>query len=205
MARPRLHLKATNPKVDIEVEMGDGPATPSAGYSAVEVVNRIGQPAATAFEGVQPFQQDVPILLDGFRENHGVQRQVDTVLSLGGETIFWADGPIFEPGKRYIFGDEPEFGEMLRDGDGTLLRCRLTLKLMRYVPADQAGTRPKRRRGIAENVAVGGTVTVTGRLDTLTKIAAHLFNDPSKWRVLSTLNGIKDPNKKLEIGRRLKV
>src|SRR5580765_3305428 len=110
MSHPQLHLISLDKSVDIHVDMGDGPATPTAGFSGYETVSRIKRTGMTAFVGMQPFAQDVPVLIDGYRENRSIERKLEQLLSLGGATKFMAYGPIHREGGPYIFGDEPEFG-----------------------------------------------------------------------------------------------
>lgn len=202
MPHPQLHLIAASPNVDIKVNMGDGPATPTAGFAAFESVARVNRRAMTDFIGPQPFQQDVPVLLDGFRDNRTVERSVDALLSLGGDTIFKAYGPIFNSGSRFVFGAEPEFGEMVRAEDGTLIRCALILKLMGYVPADQAGRKRKPTGKVGKAIPL---TYIVRQGDTLVKIAFHLYHDHTQARKIGQLNGITDVNRELKAGKVLNL
>jgi nucleoid-associated protein YgaU len=209
-----LRLVCPDPKVDIRVQMGDGPATPTAGAANREVVSRAaGRRGVTVAASPPPFQQDVPIFLDGFRGQRSVQRQLDAILSLGDEDAepFRAYGPIHRDGALFVFGGEPDFGEAIRDDDegNTLIRQRLTLKLMIHNPPDPVKDRRRGKRGararISANVAVGGTYT-TSAGDTLQSIAARLYNgDWRRWNEIGNKNGLSDPNKKLPAGKVLKL
>jgi nucleoid-associated protein YgaU len=202
VAHPQLHLTATDPKVDLKVNMGDGPATPTAGYAGWEVVDRVRRKGMTSFAGLQPFQQDVPVLLDGYRDNRSVERTLDLLLSLGGGTIFKAFGPIYNPADRYVFGGEPEFGDTIRSEDGTLVRLALTLKLMEYVPADLAGRRKEPKVAVGRGVPVSYT---THAGDTLTKIAHAVYHDWKRWREIGDRNNLSDPHRILPAGKELKL
>lgn len=202
MSHPQLHITCDDPKVDLRVDMGDGPATITAGHAGWETVPRVRRKAMTAYAGVQPLQQDVPVLLDGSRENRSVQRQLDQILSLGEKVIFKAFGPIHNEGDLYIFGDEPEFGETIRAEDGTLVRQALTLKLMEYVPADQAGKREGLRVAVGQAEALSYT-TVQG--DTLAKVAFKIYHDWRRWKEIGDKNGLSDAHKVLKAGRELKL
>lgn len=208
-----LRLVCPDPKVDIRVEMGDGPATPSAGAAGWEVTARAGgRRSITTRTSPPPFQQDVPVFLDGFRQRRSVQRQLDAILSLGDSYAepFRAHGPIHRDGGLFVFGGEPDFGEAIRDDDenNTLIRQRLTLKLMVYTRPDVVRERRRRRRSggrIAHNVAVGGTYT-TKKGDTLQSIAADLYNDDwREWRSIANKNGLSDPNRKFPAGKVLRL
>lgn len=199
----QLRLIASNPAVDIEVPMGDGPATPTAGYAGWEEVQRIERRAMTSFNGLPAFQQDVPIMLDGWREDRSIERQLEELEKLGGNVVFRAIGPIFRSGSRFVFGDEPEFGEMIRASDETLLRVRVTLKLMEFVRPDLAGTKPRPKHSVEMGIPL--EYTVHGEDDTLAKIALALYHDRSRAIVIGRLNGITDVHKKLKIGRTLRL
>lgn len=200
MSRPQLHLICDDPKVDLKVNMGDGPATPTAGFAGREVVPRNQRKGMTSFVGTEPFQQDVPVLLDGYRENRSVERALEQLLSLGGNAVFKAYGPIHREGIDYVFGEDPEFGtepgkEVIRAQDGTLLRQALTLKLMEYVPATVIGHRHK--------MDIGQAVPVSYRTkqgDTLIKVAQAVYHDWRRWKEIGQKNGITDPHRVLPAG-----
>lgn len=202
-AHKKLRLVAAHPAVDIQVPMGDGPATPTAGYAGWEEVQRIERRSLTSFQGLPAFQQDVPIMLDGWAEDRSIERQLEEVEKLAGNVVFRAIGPIFRSGSRFVFGDEPEYGEMIRASDETLLRVRMTLKLMEYVAPNLAGRKPKPKHGLDMGVPL--EYTVHGGDRTLAKIAYDLYHDRSRAIVIGRLNGITDVHKKLKIGRKLKL
>jgi len=211
-----LRLVCADPKVDIKVQMGDGPATPTAGVAGWEVTPRAGgRRGITTRTSPPPFQQDVPIYLNGLAQGNSVQRQLDQILSLGepGAQPFKAIGPIHRgDGRLWVFGGEPDYGEAIRDDDedSTLLRQRLTLKLLLYQRPDVVKERRRRGRGrggggkVAQNVAVGGTYT-TRKGDTLQSIAAELYNDWREWQSIGNKNGLSDPTRKLPPGKVLKL
>lgn len=202
-AHKKLRLVASRPAVDIQVPMGDGPATPTAGYAGWEEVQRIERRALTSFQGLPAFQQDVPIMLDGWSEDRSIERQLEEVEKLGGNVVFRAIGPIFHSGSKFVFGGEPEYGEMLRASDESLLRVRMTLKLMKYVSPQLVGAKPKPKHGLSMGTAL--EYTVHGDDDTLAKIAYAQYHDRSRAIVIGRLNNITDVHKKLKLGRKLKL
>lgn len=203
LARPhkQLRLVASKPNVDITVDMGDGAATPSAGYAGWEEVPRVKRRAMTAFKGLPAFQQDVPIFIDGFAEDRSIERQVEAVLSLGAAVVFTALGPIWNSGGRFVFGDEPEFTEQIRASDETLVRVRLVLKLMEYVAPNVAGEKAKPKVSLGNAVPL--EFTVHDGADTLVKIAFRIYHDKTRWKEIGQKNGISDPYRKLPMGRKL--
>jgi hypothetical protein len=203
--RPQLHLVSVDHKLDLKLNMGDGPATPTAGFSGHETISRIRRKGMTSFIGVQPFAQDVPVLLDGFRENRSIEPQLERLLEFGGATKFRAYGPIHHEGDVYVFGDEPEFGtipsvDVIRAEDGTLLKQRLVLKLEEFVPANEAGRKKEGKMGLSDAVPLE-YVTVQG--DTLAKVAHKLYHDWTRWKEIGRKNGIHDPHKVLPAGKTL--
>ena len=201
----KLRLECRNPPVDIEVSLGDGPATPTAGYAGWEDVPRVNRRAMTSFQGLPTFQQDVPIMLDGYREGRSVERPLEEVLDLGGNSIFTATGPIFESGSRFVFGDEPEFGEMIRNTVGALLRVRLVLKLKRYAPADEVGRRVRPKRGLEDAVPLSYTTPGGESLWEITAKFYGVFEASANWKRIGKLNGITVPYRVLPEGRTIKL
>lgn len=209
---PRLHLISTDPPIDIRLDLGDGGATPTGGLSGYGTVPRQGRKAMTAYEGEEPFQQDVPVFVDGYSDDKSIELTIRRIFQLGGKTIFVAHGPIFKPGIRYVYGSTPDFNgsESIRDETGELQRMEFTLHLMEYVPGDQAGPKkrrvPKHQRG--EPGKTGGTAypgysytTVEG--DTLIKVAQKLYGEWEEWKAIGKKNGLTDPHKVLKPGTRL--
>lgn len=197
--RPFLHLVSVDGNLDLKVAMGDGPATPTAGMAGYETVQREHRKAMTAFRGLEPFQQDVPVLLDGYADNESIERPLAKLLEFGGATKFRAYGPIHRDGDVYVMGEDPEWGEAIRAPDGTLVRQRLTLKLMEYVSANLAGQRAGGKAGKLGSAIPLTYTTVEG--DTLAKIANKLWHEWKRWKEIGMLNGISDPHRPLPVGR----
>jgi hypothetical protein len=204
----KLRLICPNPQVDISVEMGDGPSTPTAGFAGWEVTDRENGKGITERVGLQPFQQDVPIFLNGYAQDHSIERQLTEILSLGDEDAepFKAFGPIDRSGIKYVFGGEPDFGEVIKDDDGDRLRQRVTLKLMEYVRPDVVKERRKKKHHQRMGVGEAQALTYTTKQgDTLARIAQKLLGDLRRWREIGDKNGIHDPFKVLKPGLVLKL
>jgi len=210
---PKIRLAAVNKPIDIEVRPGDGAATPTAGRSGYEVVRRHKKKGMTSFVGVEPLQQDVPIFVDGLAEGHSVERIWEQIMDLGGGTVFRAYGPVELPGRRHVFAADPEISEQVKDSQGRRIRFKMVLKLMEFVPADQAGKPdkhhvPKHQRG--EPGKTGGTAfpgysytTTAGQ--TLIDVAKLLYGEWEMARPIGEKNGIADVHKVLKAGTKLKL
>ncbi len=91
---------------------------------------------------------------------------------------------------------------MIRETDETLVRVRMTLKLMEYVSPNVIGEKP---RQVRPSMGVPLEYTVHGGKDTLSRIASALYHDRSRAIVIGRLNGITDVYKTLPEGRMLKL
>jgi nucleoid-associated protein YgaU len=82
-----------------------------------------------------------------------------------------------------------EFSERFQmfDESGNVLRCRVTIKLKRYDPANLQNTDLNRQ-------SPDRTKTRAIRMgDRLDLIAAQEYGDPAHWNVLAAANGIDRP------------
>ncbi len=213
-----IRIQCPPKKIDIMVRLGDGPATPTAGFASWEVVDRVEGKGVTDRVGAPPFQQDVPIFLDGYAKDNSIQGQLNTLLRLGGPDAvpFRCTGPIHKPHLRYVFGGEPEFGEAIRDDsedDGRLLRQRVTLHLLEYVSPDTIRRR-KRKIGISNAVVASHAMGLSDAVplsatvragDNLQTIVARELGDWTLWQEVGRKNGIRDPFKKLDPGRVIRL
>jgi LysM repeat protein len=82
--------------------------------------------------------------------------------------------------------------------DGTPLRAKCTVSFKEFILPKEESQREPKRRSYPEK-----TYTVREG-DTLAGIAAALWKDPSKWRVLAKANGIRNP-RVLTVGQSLLV
>ena len=78
--------------------------------------------------------------------------------------------------------------------DGTPVRANLTVTLIEFLDPklDKLRTDPE----LTTHVIRGG--------DSLSNIAAELYRDPTRWRIIAEANNIDDP-RDLEVGRRLTI
>jgi contractile injection system tube protein/LysM domain-containing protein len=83
-------------------------------------------------------------------------------------------------------------------GDGTPVRATLNVTFKEFIPPKKVNQQNPRRRSFPEK-----TYTVKAG-DTLEGIAAALWKDPQKWRVIAESNGIDNP-RLLDVGATLNI
>lgn len=213
-----LRIFAPSVDVDVKVLMGDGPATPTGGIGGWVQKERPDAKSLTEWPGQGTFTQDVPIMINGFNNGDSVQGQANDLIKLGRNTeddevppVFRIFGAIWMPWLSYVlegieWGTEED--QVIREVDNTLYRQELTLHIAEYEDPDQI--RLKRVRHAFGTSKGGGTnfpgnVYIAHKGDTLAKIAAKVYGDRTRWKVLAKKNGIRDPNNVLKTGRRIKL
>lgn len=221
-----VRIIAKSRKIDITVQIGDGPATLTGGLGGWKTVERLDDIDFSSWEGQGPLMQDVPILLDGWDRNpQSVERELNTIFKLGRDfsgprsapPVFTLYGPVYYPGKNWVLGDggiDLDTDGTIRLDDGTLVRQSLVLHLIEYVNPTQIRPNKQHKIGPGEVVpgggasllfpaeVVGGTYT-TKAGDTLQKIAAKLYHEWEAWKAIGAKNGLNDPNAKLPVGTKL--
>lgn len=217
-----VRIVAKNPDIDIEIPMGDGPALPVGGLGGWTTVALQDDIEGVDWEGQDPLTEDLPLLLNGLERDESVEREWKTVQKLGRDArgderrppVFRVWGPVEHPGKAWVLprnGIEvlsPDENMIKRNGDGELLRVEFVLHLLEYVPPELIKARRRRKRkrqGISDNIAVGGTYTTDKVGETLESIATKLFRDPHRWKELAAKNNRTDPDRPLPVGTRLRV
>lgn len=174
-----------------------GAIVPSLGYGGHPIGARPKKKALTVWEGRQPFQMEVPVILDlggelveGLRATldrmaisvNGQQPPPVKIVSNKGRLPIPAD--ISETADWWI--EDLKWGEELRRAsDGELVRQEVTVTLLERIDDALLRTTPKTvstHRSRSYTVKSG---------DTLHTIAARLFGDASLWRELGQLNHIR--------------
>jgi hypothetical protein len=211
-----IKIVASEPKIEIEVPVGNFGARLVGGLGGFAEVERQDDVSATDWVGQAALRQDISILLDGYATGDSVERELNSILKLGrdpnGERVppvFRVWGPVYYEGKAWVLPpdgidlDGGEIEPIRRPGNGELLRQEVILHLLEFNPPDTIRIRGK-QIGVSGNVAVGGTYT-TKKGETLHEIAARLFGDWTLWKEKLGGNGIADPNRKLPAGKVLKI
>jgi len=74
MARGEITIKTVSaPKLSVTCLMGADPPKPTGGYGGWEIVPRPRRVALTQWTGREPLQMEVPIVLDGWKQNDSVE------------------------------------------------------------------------------------------------------------------------------------
>lgn len=223
MAKPRrigfVTFQSNDGKYFMECLLGDGAATPTGGYGGWESKARARRRSFTIWSGVDPLSIDIPILIDYFAENDGVQcekdiRQLEKMAGLEehmGEPpliTFDSGGAIPHDetdtkGKRDYVIDDIQWGDVERNEWGNRTRQAAIVKVLQFVEDDalknvsaaqrRKGKKKRAKRGDKKRGAKKKLYTVKSG-DTLKKIAKHELGDSKRWHEIAKLNGIRDPD-----------
>lgn len=223
--KPFYHIISKSPDLDLKLDPGPAAPQPTSGYGGWTTSSRPAAIPFTVWEGGDVRKQDITVMLDGFSNGRSIENEVEKVKKLGrppkkkDETpppVFRVFGPIHESGTFFVL-EALEFGAVIRDDDGTILRQELILKLMEYVDPDQIRIRKrgkskpdlsKNYNSVAGNsggVGAGPSVYGSKEGETLKKIAAKFYGKAGLWRELGELNHIRDPDKVLKTGTKIKL
>jgi hypothetical protein len=213
-----IHIVAPSANVDLRCLMGDGPATPTGGIGGWQQVPRPDAKSLTEWSGQDTFTQSIPLLINGWNDGNSVQGQANDIIALGRKTdgdevppVFRISGAIHMPWLLWVLEDvEWLDGEedVIRDTDTTLLRQAVILHVAEYEDPDQI--RIKRIRhpfgtGKGGGTNFPGNEYIVHKGDTCNKIAAKVYGDRTRGKVIADKNNIRDPNKELDPGRSLKL
>lgn len=174
-----------------------GPIIPSLGYGGHPIGARPKKKALTVWEGRQPFEMEVPVLLDlGGQVVEGLRAALDRMAtSVNGEKpppvkILSNKGKLPIPADISDDADwwleDLKWGEELRRArDGELVRQEVTITLLERVDDQLLKTKPKTastHRSRNYRVRKG---------DTLHSIAARELGSAARWREIGDLNHIR--------------
>ena len=206
-----VHISCAELGLELDILLGQDPPAVTGGVGGWTEVDRPKNKAMTRWEGVAPFALDLPLMVDGFMDDEPVQSTVTALLALGSPGAgteppkLSVDGPIpvLEQVSVWIV-DDIDWGDPDYNDSGDLVRQPLTLRLKEHVPVDVLGITPG---GLAAGLGKGkgraGKKEVRVRKgDTLKKIATRTG---ATVKDLKERNGIRDPNKKLKVGRTIVV
>jgi phage tail protein X len=209
-----IHIVSKEADVDLEILMGEGAATLTGGIGGWETEGRPDAIGVSKWTGGDPITQDIPVLLNGYIKGNSIQGQMNELARLGRNTtndeeppLFQMFGPINYPQLDWVL-ESIEWGEVERDDDRSLLRQAAVLKVIEFRDGEDLKVRNRRKgkkkRSNGGTTAPGSSYT-TRKGDTLASIAANLYGDRSVWKKIADKNGLRDPNKELKPGTKLKL
>lgn len=213
--------------LNLVLPLGVGRAVPTAGGPVYGEGPRPQRKALTLYEGLALVRLSVPILLDstqiaireprglGLKNREDVWPIVEQIYGLcrPGKLghlppAFKIEGPI--PFSGLLCQMEwPELQtepEPWVEGDGRVVRQGLTLKLVEFQNPDPLSVAkgPIRNEGNAGG-GIGGGLPVKAEVlkegETLLRVAARIYGDPGKAKIIGEQNGIRDVREKLKKGR----
>lgn len=202
--------------------LADGAPLVIDGYGGWSVTQRAKDIGLTEWQGRNPIAIEIPFTLDRWIthvDNPGelVEEQVKMLERLCGlgthdhPPICRVNGRGVIPHDNYIARNIHRWvienvtwdrSVELRSGDTQRrVRCGGTITIRQYIEAPTI----ERRRRVKTNK--GRTSYVVKQGDTLLKIAARhdIYGNAKKWKRIGEANNIRDPHKKLKVGRRLKI
>lgn len=192
------------------VRLADGVSQPqgNGGWSIVKTPKRKG---FIDWVGYDPWVMQVPCLLDGFREDRSVERDIlelewmmRVVTSTGTPVVVKLAGPIPLRGLRWVLANI-EWGQAYYNNNGDRTRAYFTIEFLQFQepgvlianketsPAAAAQDRAASGTTAAATPPSGRTYTVK-RGDTLWAIAARELGKGSRYTEIVTTNNIRDPN-----------
>jgi hypothetical protein len=177
----------------------DEAPTITGGYGGWDTVQRPKKASLTVWEGRDPFQLTIPLLLS--RAGQPVSSDIHDIAVLSSGTskgrppLVQVFGTIMLPvhaGDDWVIQDVSWGESIWRQTDAVIIRQHVTLTLLEFVD-DQllpASTLASRRdgRAIIRHYRVK-------KGDTLRSIAARQLGDPRRWSDIAVLNGLRSSGK----------
>jgi hypothetical protein len=230
LAAQYITLSTASPRLQVRALRGETPPVPTGGFGGWQLVPRPRRKALTQWGGIDPFQQQLSLILDGVRGNQSVE---EDCLAL--EQMAQPAGPRLNPPLVTVLGvvPHPELVYVIGDGSGGAglawdanpiysrsgyrIQQKVTVTLLEYVAADRVatGSAAQRAREAAAGqssqaaAAAGGAAPAVGSYTirsgaTLTAVAARLLGSASRWTEIAQLNGLDDPYR-LTVGAQVKL
>lgn len=207
--------------------LGDTVPQVTDGYGGWTTEQRARRQAFTFWTGPNPLTLDIPIMFDGWSQNHSQEYQIHQLELMAGIdgtepplVIINAAGAVPHDFTRYSKHDwvisQIQWGDADRRANGDRLRQAATVTVMKYISDDTLADispattrRGKKGRGGQRGKAVRGAKKheyVVKDRETLETIAAKRLGKASRWREIKKLNPrFRDPKKIVPIGTILRM
>ena len=214
--RRQVTLTSSRPVLSITAWMGRNPPAITGGYGGWQSRPRPRRQSLTVFQGNEPYQMDLPLMLDGFADDRSVQAQISTLERMGRPVADWEEPPIVTVSGVVPHTDltwvvnDLKFGDSVRNEKGAIVRQEITVSLLRYVAEDRVSTKSSAAKaranaGGTKKTGTSGPSLHTVRAgETLSSIAADHLGDYRRWPEIASLNGIRDP-KVIVVGQPLRI
>ena len=215
-----VQISASRPSVKVVCRLDAEPPKIVGGYGGWEMVDRPRRVAVTVWEGRQPRQMSLPIVLDEFKSRRSV---VPLMRDLEKLALPFADP---EPPRVRIDGPgithtdivwlvnniewgESSFDEIDRD---RRTRQRAVLSLIAYSAPDRLATggaaaaaaRLAAQKTASKTAGYVYTVKQSDLRNGLSGIAARELGNSTRWKEIATLNEIRDP-KRIRTGQKIRI
>lgn len=221
----KITLITAQPPARVTALRGKTSPTPVGGGSRWNNVNRPRRKSLTEFDGVDPYQIQLSLMLDGVATSASVEHDCQTL-----ERMWQPAGDRLEPPLVIVVGGVPrpdltyvitglewDTVDVMWSQQLYRIRQQVTVTLLEYVADDRLATSSAAARARQQAVAaaaaaarasgVGGSVVHTYVVrsgDTLTSIAARLLGDASRWKDIADLNDIRDPHQ-ITVGETIRI
>jgi LysM repeat protein len=210
-----VRITCDEPALDVTVGLDETPPGISGGAGGWDEVERPDKVNMTDWTSTPPYRMDLPLLLDGHSTDTNIQPLMNALLSLGRAIeggshprppVFNVSGPLPLLGIDWVLDDYDQGDETIINSAGVRTRQSMVLHLLEYVPPDLLQINIPKQGAAGKNKKKAKKKTVTTKKgDTLIKVAVRELKDKSQWQALSKLNNIRDPNKVLKPGTKLKL
>lgn len=204
MSIPSVEIRARG-GLAVTALLGDGVPKPT-GYDGAgwESVQRPKRKPFLDWRNGSLQAMTIALLFDGFQSSRSVQLEVDALedmASAGDDDtpppIVTLTGPIPHTDLDWAITDI-DWGDIIRSASGLLIRAEFTLTVTEYESADVLVSRAARKKAKGKAKSKKREVwtpPANSPGETLMDIAAREYGDPSRWREIAQLNGIRDPRK----------
>jgi nucleoid-associated protein YgaU len=225
-----ITLVSRQPALQVRALRGNTPPVPVGGFGGWQLVARPRRKSLTRWTGIEPFKQQLSIILDGVTTDTTVEpaclaleRMAQPAAELADPPLVKVVGAVPHPELTYVIGDGSGGDGLAWDANpiyspsGYRIRQEVVITLLEYVPDDRVAAQPAaaqaRQQAAAASSkaasAAGGTTpaarTYTVKSgDSLTSIAARQLGAASRWLEIAQLNGLHDPYT-LTVGQQLRM